>query len=212
MRHAGVQHFAVVADEDHRIRIGPKIVFQPGSPLKVEIVGRLVEQQHIRLGKQDARNGRAHPPATGEFLRRAMQIFRREAKAHQNFAGTRLTRPCINVQKAFMDFTDTIRIGRSFRFRHQRMTFCICFQNDFENGLVGRRNFLRDPTERRALIEADGFILAFTVMRLTDQAEQCRLACSVAPDKADLPAFRKLCGRLLEQGACTKSEGEVCDR
>ncbi|MNT67724.1 hypothetical protein D3C72_2058900 [compost metagenome] len=58
-----VQQIAVVADDDDGMRITPDIVFQPERAFKVEIVGRLVEQQQVRLGKEHAGQRHPHSPA-----------------------------------------------------------------------------------------------------------------------------------------------------
>ena len=41
-----------MGDEDDAAGIGFQIALQPGGRLGVEMVGRLVEQQHVGLGEQ----------------------------------------------------------------------------------------------------------------------------------------------------------------
>src|SRR6185503_3544046 len=50
--HRVVQNLPVVADDQGRVRVLAKARFKPQGPLQVEVVGRLVEQQHFRLGEE----------------------------------------------------------------------------------------------------------------------------------------------------------------
>jgi len=44
-----VEEIAVMGDKHHRARIIAQVMFQPGDRLRIEMVGRFVEQQQIRL-------------------------------------------------------------------------------------------------------------------------------------------------------------------
>ena len=46
-----VEKVAVVADDEDRRGAALQIVGEPQHPFEVEVVGRLVEQQEVRLGK-----------------------------------------------------------------------------------------------------------------------------------------------------------------
>ncbi len=59
-----VQQAAVMADDDYGVGIFCQIAFQPNRPFKVQIVGRFIQQQQIRLCKQYCGQGHAHPPST----------------------------------------------------------------------------------------------------------------------------------------------------
>ena len=63
-----VQQVAVMADDHDGRRITGEIIDQPQRPFEVEIVGRLVEQQQVRLRKQHRSEGDAHPPAAGKLF------------------------------------------------------------------------------------------------------------------------------------------------
>jgi len=49
-----VEEIAVVRDGDDRTLVGLQVVLEPGDGLGVEVVGRLVEQQHVGLLQQQA--------------------------------------------------------------------------------------------------------------------------------------------------------------
>ena len=73
----------VVAHQDHCLgALGEKLL-QPLDTLDVEVVGRLIEQEYIRLLKQDFRQLDTHTPTTGELLGRTLEIVAGEAKTSE---------------------------------------------------------------------------------------------------------------------------------
>ena len=54
-----VQEIAVVGHQDDAAREAFQVMLQPGHGLRVQVVGGLVQQQHVRLGQQQPRQG--HP-------------------------------------------------------------------------------------------------------------------------------------------------------
>jgi hypothetical protein len=59
---------------------------QPGETVEVEVVGRLVEQQHVEAGEQDRRQGGARGLAAGQ--RRGGQV--EQARVEPEVAQDRL--------------------------------------------------------------------------------------------------------------------------
>ena len=49
-----VEKIAIVRDRDHRARILLQEMLQPGHRFGIQVIGRLIEQQHVRLGQQQA--------------------------------------------------------------------------------------------------------------------------------------------------------------
>ena len=62
-----VEQVAVVADDQHGVRVAGEEGLEPDRALEVEIVGRLVEQQHVGAGEQHGGQRHPHPPAAGEL-------------------------------------------------------------------------------------------------------------------------------------------------
>jgi hypothetical protein len=56
-----------VGDGDHGAREVVQEALQPGHALGVQVVGRLVEQQHVRAGQQQAAQGHAAALAAGQL-------------------------------------------------------------------------------------------------------------------------------------------------
>ena len=58
-----LQERAVVRDEDERAAVVRQKALEPGDGVDVQVIGRLVEQQHVGLGHQRARQQHPPPPA-----------------------------------------------------------------------------------------------------------------------------------------------------
>ncbi|MPN57277.1 hypothetical protein SDC9_204971 [bioreactor metagenome] len=61
---------------------------QPDDRLHIQVVGGLVQQQHIRLQGQDFGQGDPHLPAAGERLHRMIEAIRPDPQAGQYGLGT----------------------------------------------------------------------------------------------------------------------------
>src|SRR6202042_2821321 len=63
----------VVADDQEPAAVVLEVVAQPDDRVRVQVVGRLVEQQRLRVGEQDA--GQLDPAAlaTGQRVQRLLQ-------------------------------------------------------------------------------------------------------------------------------------------
>ena len=60
-----VQEMAVMGDDDDRVRKAEQEILQPGDGLEVEVVGRLVQEQHVRVAEQGL--GQQHPHLVPAF-------------------------------------------------------------------------------------------------------------------------------------------------
>ena len=103
-----VEKLAVVADDQAVCGYFCKPRFQPKRAFKVEIVGRLVEQQQVGFREQRRRQRHAHAPAAGKFRHRAVEIGIGKAKPAEDFRRARRraigidrVQPLIDVRKLF---------------------------------------------------------------------------------------------------------------
>ena len=67
-----IQEVAVVADDHHRGIVVVERAFQPADGIDVEVVGRLVEQQHVRPREQRLRQQHAQLQARRHLAHRAV--------------------------------------------------------------------------------------------------------------------------------------------
>ena len=84
------QEVAVVGDEHERAVVRLQELLQPVDRGEVEVVGRLVEEQQVRLGREDPRQLGAHAPSAGERPERLRELVRREAEASERDLDARL--------------------------------------------------------------------------------------------------------------------------
>ena len=97
--HGNVQKIAVVRDHHKGVGIIRQIIFQPVARFQVQMVGRLIEQQQVRLGQQKFRQAQAHLPAAGKLLRRAIQIVAAKTQSAEDLARLRLEGIAIVILK-----------------------------------------------------------------------------------------------------------------
>ena len=71
----------VMADHHNSLPVVDQEIFQPLDRLDIEVVGRLVQQEHIRLLQQQFRQFDTHAPATAELARLAGKVFAGETKS-----------------------------------------------------------------------------------------------------------------------------------
>ena len=76
-----IQKSAVVTDKHHCVGTGGEEVLQPLDTLDIEMVRRLIEQQHIRTAKQQLGKLDTHTPTTGELTRRTVKILAAKAQS-----------------------------------------------------------------------------------------------------------------------------------
>ena len=75
------QEIAVVGDQHQRSLIRLEVLLEPVYGGEVEVVGRLVEEKEIGLGREHARQFRTHAPAAGKRLERLRELLRRKTEA-----------------------------------------------------------------------------------------------------------------------------------
>ena len=87
-----VEQVEVVADDEQGAPVGPQEAHQPVLGVAVEVVGRLVEEQHVAAGEQDA--GQLDPAAlaAGQHPEGQVDAVGAQARARRR-AGAPRTRP-----------------------------------------------------------------------------------------------------------------------
>ena len=78
-----VDEGTVVRHEHHGTGIDLEEVFEPLDGLDVEVVGRFVEQEHIRSSEEEFRQLDTHTPSATELGGRAVEVRTAESQAHE---------------------------------------------------------------------------------------------------------------------------------
>ena len=102
--HRDVEKVAVVRDQHVGEGILQQIFLEPVAGFEIEMVGRLVEQQQVRLRQQQLGQCNAHLPAAGELLGVARPVFLAKAEAVEHRADLRVERVAVVHAEVAGDF------------------------------------------------------------------------------------------------------------
>ena len=110
-----VEQVAVVADDEDGVRIGAQVALEPHRAFEVEVVGRLVEQQDLRLEEQHGGERNAHAPAARQRAARALLRCLVEAEAGEDLRGARRRGVRVDVGEPLVDLGDAMRVASRAR-------------------------------------------------------------------------------------------------
>ena len=69
-----------MADDEHRAAVVREPLLEPRDRVEIEVVGRLVEQEDVRLLREDDAEPQAPALAAGERRDRSREVSRRKAE------------------------------------------------------------------------------------------------------------------------------------
>jgi hypothetical protein len=197
-----VQELAVVADQDERAVVALEEVAEPRHRRQVEVVGRLVEQQHVGALEQQRREHRAHLPAARELAQVAIVIGDREAQAGQDRLRLVRREEPVEVVLLLVQLGDAL--GQLDQVVVARRVVADLAQLGLgggqvaielgpprhaveherqERGAAAERQVLRQPADPHALGAGD--LAVVDLLDAGDDLEQRGLARAVGPDQAD---------------------------
>jgi hypothetical protein len=197
--HGPVQELAIVRGHQQRAGLGLEKRFEPDDRLDVEVVGRLVHQEHVGPPEQHAGHGDAHLPSTGQRTDIAVDAIVVEPEPVENFTRLALERVAAEVFVLFLHFTKTgqnaihvcgaIRIGHRVVQRFE-LVMQVPDPSASRDRLVENRaaGHLLDVLAEVADGQLPGYRNVPFIGRLfaDDHAKERRLAGAVRADEADL--------------------------
>ena len=208
-----VHERAVVADDDDGARIAAKEAFKPLHALQVQMVRRLVKQQHFGVSDQQLRERDAHLPAARELARHAAHVVFLKAQAEQHAAHLRLddvaTQPLELVASAARG--GKVALGGVFPERLFERAKALLGGEHLDLGghdlvedglLVHLDRFLLEVAHARALREQDATLIS--VFLAGDNVEHGRFAGTVRADERQAVVFLKFEGDVAEQHAAAE--------
>ena len=83
-------------------------MLQPVAGFQIQVIGRLVEQQQVRLFEQQLGERDAHLPAAGKFLGALVPFFMRKAQARQHGSHLRFNGVAIAVTELTVQVMETV--------------------------------------------------------------------------------------------------------
>ena len=211
LRDDAVHELAIVRGHQQRAGIGLEELLQPDDGFDIQVVGRLVHQQHVGPAQQHARQRDAHLPAARERADVAIDLVVLEAQAVQHFAGLRLERVAAEMLVFLLHFAeageDAVHVvGLRGIFHGVLQGFQLVVQ--IADAPAAGDGFIEDRAALHLLHVlaevADGQLLgnrdlAFVGRFLADHhAEERGLAGAVGTDQADLLAGVQLKGGVDE--------------
>ena len=191
-----VQKGPVVGDDQQRAAEVDQQVLQPEDCVQIQVVGRLVEQQHVGRGGQRLGQRDALAQAAGErvHLRLAWQL-----QALEGFLDALLPGPAVQRLDAGLQRIEIFAVGMGLVALAQRLDLGHAQADGLEHRQAGLEDrFLRDVDAAQALL---GLQLAVVgLLEPGQDLEQRRLAAAVTADQAQALAHLQRHGRVIKQG------------
>ncbi|TLD45743.1 MAG: hypothetical protein FAZ92_02005 [Accumulibacter sp.] len=211
-----VEEVAIVRDDDHRAVALVDHVFQPADRADVEVVGRLVEEQDVRVGEQRLDQQDAQFPAGCDITHRAMVLRCRNADAEQQFAGARLGAVATVLGKTGFEVGGVhvvglggIRVGvDGVLLEHAGPHFLMSHHDDVDHPLLLEGELVLAQVGQ-AFVDVLGDVAGSRLEFACQDLHEGRLARAVGADQSIAIALAELEGDVLEQGAGPELHGDV---
>ena len=196
----GVEKCAVVGDDEDGAAIIREVILEPAESFKIEVVGRFVEHEEVRLHHQQACQVGAHDPAAAHGAGGAMMIALAEGQTSQDPLGFGFEVVAVQLDKTRhgLVMLGAFLIGKiTQQFVHLGHFFADgCGQ--LQNGLLsGGGAFLRQEAQSSSALQVDASGVRFVVPQ--DKGKKCGFSGAVGTDEADAITGVDLQGRLFEQ-------------
>ena len=202
-----VQEVAVVRDDDDRALALVEHVLQPADRVDVEVVGRLVEQQDVRVRKQRLREQDPQLPPRGDGAHRAAVLLLGDAEAEEERARARLRVVSAVLGELRLEVGGLhvvvlggvgVRVDR-VALGHGRPHLLVAHQHDVEYALVfvGELVLAQAPD---ALVGVDGDVARRGLQFAAEDLHERGLAAAVGADQAVAVAAAELDRDVIEQG------------
>ena len=170
------------------------------------MVGRLVQQQQIRLEKQRLGEGHAHPPAAGIFAHGAHLRRHVKAQAGEHRGGARRRGIGADGLQPVMDFGRAVS-GGGLRLQQQGAALQISRQHGVEQIGGTGGGFLRHIAHAGALSEANGTAIGLDLPG--NRLEKGGFTGAIAPHQADFAAGIDHEAAIVQQGSAGHPQGHV---
>ena len=206
--HHVVHERAVVADHDDRARVAAQKALEPLHALQVEVVGGLVEQQHLGVADEQLRQRDTHLPAARELGGAAREVVLLEAQAEHDAAHLRLDGVAAQHLVGVADApggSKLLRRGGLAQLGLQLVQAALGFQHLhlrghdlLEDGLVGHLDgLLLEVAHARALREQHATLVG--ILGARDDVEHSGLAGAVRAHERQALVFLQAERHVVEE-------------
>jgi len=186
------------------------------SAPEVEVVGRLVEQEEVRLHDEQAGKARAHNPAAAHLAGLAVELRFAEAEAAQHLPGLGLDlcvvqRVVLGVRFEILGAGDIAGLFEFVQALLQTRQLVHAAGGDIENGFVTvRLGLLRQVAHHGPFVARDD--AGVGLLLLENDGEEGGLARAVRPDKRDTVAVVHAEGGVFEEHASAQGHLQITNR
>ena len=214
-----IQEVAIVGDDDHRRAARPQDLFQPADGVDIQMVGGLVEQQHVGVREQRLGQQHAQLPARRHHAHRLGVLLQRNAQPEQQLAGTGFGGVTLEFGEAHFQVGDLhavlvahLRLGiDALALRRDFPQLLVAHDHGIDHALVFERELILAQ-----LAQPRGDVLHhLTAGRLQIAPQNLHeggLAAAVGADQAVAMATAEFDGYVLEQRLGAKLHGDVGSR
>ena len=211
-----VEKVAVVADDDHGAVAFVEHVFEPADGVDVEVVGRFIEQQDVRIGEQRLRQQYAQFPARGDFAHQPLVQRGFNAYAEQQFTGARFGGVAVVFGKAAFQFGGVqvvffagFGVGvDGVLFLHTRPHFFVPHHDDIQHAAV----FVGELVLTQIGHAFGGFVRDVAGGGFQHAAQDFHeggFARAIGTNQAIAQTVAKLDADVFKQGLCPELHGDV---
>ncbi|MNF74268.1 hypothetical protein D3C84_562960 [compost metagenome] len=211
-----VEEVAVVGNDDHGAVTRREDVFQPADGVDVQVVGRLVQQQHVGIGEQRLGQQHAQLPARRHFAHRAEVLGQRDAQAEEQLAGARFGGVAVHLGELGLQLGHGHAVFLAhFRQRVDAVALGLHLPQFFvthDHGVDHVEFFVGElvlAQLAQAGVGIQHHLAAGGLEVAAEDLHEGRLAATVGADQAVAVAVVELDGNVFKQGLGPELHGDV---
>ena len=213
-----LQEDAIVRHKDHRARVVTEKRLEPCHRLDVQMVGRFVEEQQIRLRHEGAREKDTPAPSTREGV---YDGIRRQLETREHYFNALLQPPAVALFKIVLQASELCEIrlravvrhlhGNVMVVSHEPAKIAEAVRHHVEHrAIVGEGHILHQPRHSQPWLPP---YAACVLSGITgDDLQQRRFPRAVSPDYADTLARLDLEACSVEQREMAVGHRDVVER
>ena len=203
-------------DDHHRAVARVEDVFQPAYRVDVEVVGRLVEQQDVRVGEQRLRQQHAQLEAGRDRAHRPLVQLDRDAHAEQQFPGARLGGVTVvfgelrlQIGGAHVVFLAGIRVGIDrIALRHRRPHLGVAHHHHIQHAHVLKGELVLAQLAE-TLVLVDHHVAGSRLQVAAEDLHEGGFAAAVRADQPVTIAVAEFDGDVFKQGLGPELHGDI---
>ena len=180
---------------------------QPQHAVQVEVVGRLVQQQHVRLQEHRRSQCHAHSPSAAQRSRGPALRRLAEAELVQRGGRARLGTVAVDGREAVVDGHEGLAVlglagGQPRGLRQQCGALCVGVEHLLQRSALRPLHLLRDEVTAQVRREARD-------LPARDAAKESTLAAAIFSDQAVAVALQQAQGGGRQQLVAVDGDGDV---